>query len=185
MRAKITTQCWAKRKDEVGSDNRRFAEQRCRWKASGRGAQIKQCTWMHLGECLDTWMRNTDHKSIYSWCLIRLPGNLSCKTKTIKEFLKTAWTLRWNSFMIKKCCWISEFLFTVQFSLAEKQEGRLGQADEGNLISNQRKTVGLTAKSQTELPHFMQKLDSDWGWRLNCPTTINTSRTIYKRSDWR
>lgn len=32
----------------------------------------------------------------------------------------------------------------------------------------------------------MQKLDSDWGWRLSrCPTMANISRTIYKRSDWR
>lgn len=63
---------------------------------------------------------------------------------------------------------------------------RLGQVEEGNFISNQRKTVALTSKSQTKLAHFMQKLDSDWGWRLDhCPTTINTSKTIYKRSDWR
>lgn len=32
----------------------------------------------------------------------------------------------------------------------------------------------------------MQKLDSDWGWRLNhCPTMPNISGTICKRPDWR
>lgn len=63
---------------------------------------------------------------------------------------------------------------------------RLQQVEEGNLISNWRKAVALTAKSPTEHPHCMQKLDSHWGWRLNhCPTMANISRTIYKRSDWR
>lgn len=60
---------------------------------------------------------------------------------------------------------------------------RLGQVEEGIFISNQRNTVALSAKTQTELSHFTQKPDSDWGWRLDhCLTMINTSRTIYKRS---
>lgn len=90
------------------------------------------CTWTHLGERSGTWMKNSDHKNIYSWSLMCLLATCPIKQNCKRAFKNSPNSkIRCSSFMINKCYWVHVLLFIVQLSLAKKWERRCSEVGTG------------------------------------------------------